>query len=811
MIEINGKHLCENCFSESEGAFCGCCGYNPSVTVSDPTMLAPGSVLLGKYIVGKVIGKGGFGITYLAYDISMGKRVAIKEYFPYGVALRTAGSSTVSVSTMENANAFKLGAEKFYDEAKLVSRFNGNPNVVGVYEFFYENNTVYFVMEYLQGHTLKEHINNNGTLSAAQALFLIENVSNALMAAHSSAVLHRDISPDNIILCDNGDIKLIDFGAARQVVAEHSQSFSVILKPGFAPLEQYQKKGNQGPWTDIYSMGTTIYFAMTGDIPEDPMSRLDDDAAFSSNQFNVDPELWNIIFKATQLKIEDRYADIFQLKNDLSKISYKSEPIIIPKEQPPEQKPEFPTAVPFGVTQSAPDVSQTNSQPVGAGAPASANLAPTAYIQPTQNGQPAQPMKRKDKVIIIGTACGLAVCIVAAVILAIILRSPDSIPASDNVGNNTYSNNGGNDPVSTDPPSYTRTSDTEPPASSAPRVKIPSGRAYYETLGNGYDLLYEEIYDGVLNHRSEIIIPKEYNFSYTKDEVDIVYYEVLFENPQFCYVYEAEVDSAVSVLKPHYIAETPAEELEKAADKLLSTIHTSDKTEALIEVHDWLYKNVTLVDRYTDYSTSAHSAIVNKYADDFGIAKAFCYCAQQLGFDCFVVDGSFCGEGRSWNRIFIDDVWYNVDVYGDMTAVSYVTSANIGDNGEYFHSCFLTNDVFIEASGYVLNSEYYYFLGNGYEANSDCANNYFEEILGYTFNYTVDAAYDHIVNFTVKRYNDKGSRETYYYISPFIIDELVKKWKRSFIADLRENGVSCTDIIAEYSADSDFHVTITVL
>ena len=161
--------------------------------MNDPTMLAPGSILLGKYIVGKVIGKGGFGVTYLAYDASAGRKAAIKEFFPYGVALRAAGTSTVTVSSMDNANAFKLGAEKFYDEAKLVSRFNGNPNIVGVYEFFYENDTVYFAMEYLQGHTLKEHINTNGTISAPQALFIAQNVANALMAAHSSSVLHSRV------------------------------------------------------------------------------------------------------------------------------------------------------------------------------------------------------------------------------------------------------------------------------------------------------------------------------------------------------------------------------------------------------------------------------------------------------------------------------------------------------------------------------------------------------------------------------------------------------------------------------------------
>lgn len=231
--------------------------------------------------------KGGFGITYLAYDITTGKKAAIKEFYPYGLALRTAGNPTVAVTTSENASVFKSGAERFYEEAKLVSRFNGNPNIVAVHEFFYENDTVYFSMEYLSGHTLKQHIQEHGTLNPGQALFIAQNVSNALMAAHSASVLHRDISPDNIMLCSNGEVKLIDFGAARQVVAEHSQSFSVILKPGFAPLEQYKKKGNQGPWTDIYSLGSTLYYALTEDIPEDPMTRLDDEDCFAENKFNI--------------------------------------------------------------------------------------------------------------------------------------------------------------------------------------------------------------------------------------------------------------------------------------------------------------------------------------------------------------------------------------------------------------------------------------------------------------------------------------------------------------------------------------------
>ena len=191
--------------------------------------LGVGSILAGRYAIGRVIGKGGFGVTYLAYDMKLECRVAVKEYYPYGLAAREPGSTHVSVSSAEAEETFKNGAEKFYNEARLVAKFNGNPNIVSVHDFFYENDTVYFTMGYLEGMTLKAYLKEYGALPLEKALYVAEAVSNALMAAHSMNVLHRDISPDNIMICGDGTVKLLDFGAARQVVTEGSQSLSVIL------------------------------------------------------------------------------------------------------------------------------------------------------------------------------------------------------------------------------------------------------------------------------------------------------------------------------------------------------------------------------------------------------------------------------------------------------------------------------------------------------------------------------------------------------------------------------------------------------
>ncbi len=293
-----------------------------------------GSILAGKFVIGQLIGQGGFGNTYRAYDLKRNEIVAIKEFYPISFAQRSENGFTVAVTSQENTAAFNSGIEKFYNEARLVSRFNGNPNIVSVYEFFYENNTAYFSMEFLNGISLKSYIDMKGTLSPEQALYILTEVSNALMIAHSADVLHRDISPDNIMLCEGGGLKLIDFGAARQVAANNPRGLSVILKEGFAPLEQYQKKGNQGPWTDIYSLGATIYYSLTGECMEDPMSRLESDEEFRSNKFGIEEQLWRVICRAVNLNIADRYRNAFELKEDIAKILYKPSPIIIEIKRP---------------------------------------------------------------------------------------------------------------------------------------------------------------------------------------------------------------------------------------------------------------------------------------------------------------------------------------------------------------------------------------------------------------------------------------------------------------------------------------------
>lgn len=435
MIEINGKKLCECCLSEIESEPCRFCGFEKAGAREEVGVLAAGSVLLGKYIVGKVIGKGGFGITYLAYDIKNEKKVAIKEYYPSALAARGGDGCTVVMTDSEEAAVFKNGIEKFYEEASLVSRFNGNPAIVSVYEFFYENDTAYFVMELLDGCTLKSYIAKYGVLSPEEALFIADNVSGALIIAHSINVLHRDISPDNIMICRDGNIKLIDFGAARQVLADNPKSMSVILKQGFAPLEQYQKRGKQGPWTDIYSFGATLYYALTQDCLDDPMTRMDDDAEFLSNKYDIEGQLWKVIEHSLELRIADRYQDAFELRNALRKINYAPKPIVLPEDKSEEAPAQAENTADSGAQTAKEELPKT-VQTVREN-----NVQPTAVtVQETSAIAQARTEvpKNKNKAKIIGIASAAAVVAVGGIITAVAMLSSGGGEIPTSGGNAAY-------------------------------------------------------------------------------------------------------------------------------------------------------------------------------------------------------------------------------------------------------------------------------------------------------------------------------------------------------------------------------------
>ena len=271
--------LCYHCFRE-KGAetVCPFCGYDPTGSAKKhPMALRPESILNGRYILGRVLGQGGFGITYIAQDYQTKERVAVKEYFPTEFAGRTNGTH-VQIYSEEREAGFAYGKAQFLEEARTLAAVTGSENIVRIHSYFEENGTAYFTMDYVEGLPLDEYLKTRGAhLKAAEAAALLLPLMGALDTVHRKGIVHRDIAPDNIIISPEGKARLIDFGAARYSTGEKSKSLDVILKHGFAPMEQYTRRGRQGPWTDVYAMAATYYFALTGKVPPDAIERIAED------------------------------------------------------------------------------------------------------------------------------------------------------------------------------------------------------------------------------------------------------------------------------------------------------------------------------------------------------------------------------------------------------------------------------------------------------------------------------------------------------------------------------------------------------
>ena len=262
----NSKHLCYNCFRERPDSQenpdgkgpCPYCGFQLEENEKKyPVALRAGTILNQRYIVGRVLGQGGFGITYLAWDTKLSAKVAVKEYMPNEIAARI--GTTVSVAMESRAEDFTYGAERFQEEARTLAKFMGQPNIAGVTDYFDENDTSYFVMDYIEGISFKTYIaNQGGKVTIEEALDVMIPVLRALTAVHAEGFIHRDVTPDNIYITKDGNVKLLDFGSARYSIGDKSKSLDVILKVGYAPKEQYIRRGRQGPYTDVYSCAACL-------------------------------------------------------------------------------------------------------------------------------------------------------------------------------------------------------------------------------------------------------------------------------------------------------------------------------------------------------------------------------------------------------------------------------------------------------------------------------------------------------------------------------------------------------------------------
>lgn len=311
---MNPERLCISCMNEKPAglSICPVCGFDASVYISAPHLLPPLTIVNGRYLLGKALGEGGFGITYIAYDLAENKRVAIKELFINGLFRRAAGTGDIKVDISQGSNAFYNECkDKFLQEAYILRGLEDKQGIVNIYDFFQEHNTAYIVMEYLDGSDLGSYLAARGRISFVRAFELLRPIMHSLISMHKAGVFHRDISPDNIRCLSNGSMKVMDLGSAKYNYGEE-WSRIVLVKPGYAPPEQYTSGYKVGPWMDVYAIAATIYKCITGDKPKDSIVRADDNdiilpsktgAVISRNQERV-------LLKGLALHPEDRYQDM---------------------------------------------------------------------------------------------------------------------------------------------------------------------------------------------------------------------------------------------------------------------------------------------------------------------------------------------------------------------------------------------------------------------------------------------------------------------------------------------------------------------
>ena len=315
------QQYCYHCMKPLDASpVCRFCGHsNEQAANAEPYHVTPGTLLSNRYLVGDSLGEGGFGITYIGMDTTLGKRVAIKEFYPSGAANRTNVVSEEVIISKNKEDFFRKGVARFLEEAKNVARFYDEEGIIDVLDYFEENNTAYIVMEFIDGKTLKDCVNQNGKFRPDKLIELLMPVMQSLAFIHQRGIIHRDISPDNLMLSSRGKMILMDFGSARYYTNEERE-MSVILKQGFAPIEQYSRNTDQGPYTDVYALCATIYSCITGTIPVDSLDRMVNDTLQPPSRLGVpiSPQQEAALMHGLAVKAADRTQSMDALIRELT-------------------------------------------------------------------------------------------------------------------------------------------------------------------------------------------------------------------------------------------------------------------------------------------------------------------------------------------------------------------------------------------------------------------------------------------------------------------------------------------------------------
>lgn len=321
------KKYCPNCFRIISGySKCQYCHYD-QFSRSNSMALPPNSKLNNRYVLGRTLGSGGFGITYKAYDLKRQEICAIKEYVPLGTVSRDLDKKTVKICGDDLKAQFLHGKKRFLDEANILQSLNYVPAVVKVFDYFDENNTSYFVMEYIEGKTLNQlRYDKGGKIPYPDLISLFLDVAECLEKVHKKAnIFHRDVSPENILIKDEDNtVRLIDFGNAKYISVLENQTMSIVLKPGFAPPEQYSSTSKQGSYTDVYGLASTFYFCLTGERVPSALGRLSGDKLKPIDYFLGEEykDLTPIFDKALKLEASERTQTVEELIKQLNIFNY---------------------------------------------------------------------------------------------------------------------------------------------------------------------------------------------------------------------------------------------------------------------------------------------------------------------------------------------------------------------------------------------------------------------------------------------------------------------------------------------------------
>ena len=384
---------------------CPECGRAYGSANAETFALKPGTILEGKYLVGEMLGQGGFGITYIGFDLLLEQKVAIKEYYPMstGMVSRDGHSTVVWSSAMMGKTGTQKGFDSFLKEARKMAKLGGIPGVVGVKSVFIQNETAYIVMDFIEGETLLKKLQKNGPMDFDSCVKLMTPIMQALAEVHEHGIIHRDISPDNIMVRPDGKLILLDLGAAKDLDIQGNdgsvQSSQMVAKHGFSPIEQYSERGKVGPWTDIYAMAATIYYCCTGILPPPATDRTIDDTL--ACQPLLTQTQFGILADCMRMRPQDRPQSMDTLLQMLTHPQGEAKaepPKVIPEVEPP--KPVETKAAPPKPMETEPVAQKT--QPIN----------PEA--QPTQPPRhDAEPKRPLSKWLIPGVAAVVAVIALA--------------------------------------------------------------------------------------------------------------------------------------------------------------------------------------------------------------------------------------------------------------------------------------------------------------------------------------------------------------------------------------------------------------